>query len=569
MYTVYRMTMIYAEVRRVIVPSWIRLIPRVWRADLIAGMSVAVVAIPQSLAYAQLAGLPPVYGLYAGFLPTIVAGLTSSSAHISTGTAALISLITYASVSKIAVPFTYDYILLVSLLALLVGLFQVLFGILKLGSLIKYVALPVVSGFVSAGAIIILVSQLDDLFGVKIDSQGSIGGIVVELVSHMREIDASTLLYGVYAIAVIVAARRYMPRLPAVLLVVLTTSLVSMYTNYAGAVVGNIPIGLPSITITTHMLGSMRDLLLPSFLIAVVGYMSGYSVVKSISSKTSERVRPNQEMVSQGLSNLTASLSGTMPVAGSLSRTALNYSSGAQTGLASVVLGIATFLTLVLFAPWFYYLPQATLSAVIITSTISLVDFSHLVRLAKTYPHDGTVAMVTFCATLLFSPEIDMGIMLGIGTSILMILYRSANPPVKTIFLHNEQDIQAHDFSFPFYRTNSQVMVVVWDASSISFVNSGSFEDHLMKAVQHEPPIKYVLVLARAVNTIDASGADSLQFAITNLHKQDIALLFAGLKPSVMRVLAKTGLEECIGHENFFSHARDALNDIHRRDKKK
>lgn len=544
------------------------MIPRVWRADLIAGMSVAVVAIPQSLAYAQLAGLPAVYGLYAGFLPTIVAGLTSSSAHISTGSAALIALITYASVSEVAVPFTYDYILLVSLLALLVGLFQVLFGVLKLGSLIKYVALPVVSGFVTAGAIIILFSQLDDLFGVTIDGQTSIGGIIVELVRHAGDIDVSTLVYGIYALVVIAVANRYMPRMPAVLLVVLTASLVSWQTHYTGSVVGTIPIGLPSLTITTHTLGSIRGLLIPSLLIAVVGYMSGYSVVKSISSKTSERVRPNHEMVSQGLSNITAALSGTMPVAGSLSRTALNYSAGAKTGLASVVLGVATFLTLVFFAPWFHYLPQATLSAVIIASTISLIDFSNLTRLAKTYPYDGTVAMVTFCATLLFAPEIDMGIILGIGTSILMILYRSANPPVKTVFLHNQIENNSDDFSFPFYRTNDQVMVVAWDASSISFVNSGSFEDHLMNAIQHEPPIKYVLVLARAVNTIDASGADSLQFAITNLHKQDITLLFSGLKPSVMRVLAKTGLEERIGHENIFSHARDALKEIHRRNKK-
>lgn len=555
----------YTEAKRAFTPRWITQIQLTWKADLFAGVSVAVVAVPQAMAYAQLAGLPAHYGLYATFLPTIIAGITSSSRHVTTGPVAIIALLTVASVSKLAPEQTHEYIVLVALLALMVGLFQVLFGLLKLGSLIRYVAHPVVTGFVHAAAIVIAFSQLEALLGIS--GEGPENFILgnLELIKHLPNIDPATLVYGTFSIAVIVLARKYYPRLPAILFVVVATTIVSWATGYNGAIVGPIPLGLPEFGFDFGNLGMVSSLLTPAVLIAMIAYMEGYSIAKSIGTKAKYRIQPNREMISQGLANIVSSFSGTMPVSGSFARSALNYSVGAKSNYASVFVGLSTLVVIVFLAPIFRYLPQATLAAIIMTAVTRLINIDEFVHLFRTHIRSGFVAVVTFVVTLIFAPDMDIGLLVGIAISVLGYLHYSANPYFRIAWLGDPDQIHNLRFKFRTFETNRKVLAVALEWS-ILFINASSFEDKVLDAVQKQKETKYVLILGRGINHIDATGEEALMFIYQNLKAKNVQLYFAGFNSSVIETMRRSRSLKLLGEEHFFTYGNEALAAISERE---
>ena len=354
--------------------------PKILQADIIAGVTVALVLVPQSMAYAQLAGLPPYYGLYASFLPVAIASIFGSSRQLATGPVAVVSLLTAAALEPIASSDPTGYIAYAIMLAFLVGLFQLCLGLLRLGVLVDFLSHPVVTGFTNAAAIIIATSQLSKLFGVSVVSQEHHYQTIMMVISEsLVSTHTPTLLMGLLAIFIILFVRRISNKYPSVLISVVITTLISWYikfeTNFGGKVIGVVPDGLPSIQMPQIDVTQLVNLGTVAIAISLIGFMEAISIAKAMATQTKQRLDADQELIGQGLSNLASSFFQGYPVSGSFSRSAVNISAGAVTGFSSVVTGLVVGITLLFLTPLLYHLPQATLAAVIITAVVNLIKF--------------------------------------------------------------------------------------------------------------------------------------------------------------------------------------------------
>ena len=510
------------------------------RVDALAGLSVALVAIPQSLAYAQLAGLPPYYGLYAALLPTIVGALYGSSAQLSTGPVALTSLLTAASISTMAAAGTGQYVAFAIMLALLSGLFQIAFGALRLGVLMNLLSNPVLTGFVNAAAILIALSQIPALVGMPPPGTGHALGDAWFVLAHAPQAHALSIAFGAAAIAALAAFRLFAPRLPGVLLTVAILTAASYLLDYAGRggrIVGEIPHGLPALSLPDFLTDAWIDLLPAAFAIAVVSFMEAMSSAKIAAVKTSAKWDENQELIGQGLAKVAAAFSQTMPVSGSFSRSALNLAAGARTGLSSIFCALCVLLTLLYFTPLLRYLPLPVLAAIIVMAVASLVNLRSLRNAWAASRDDAVAAGLTFAATIAFAPQIQNGIFTGILVSLALFIYRRMRPQVAVV----EPDPALHP----------AVGVIRFEASLI-FVNVSFFEDAVLQLKRRHPRLRFVLVSASTINLLDASGIEMLSALQEGLRKNGTALVFSGVNPGVREALERTGLVGRIGAENFF-----------------
>lgn len=536
-----------------------------WKQDLVAGLSVAAVAIPQSIAYAQVAGLPAYMGLYTICIPAIIGGLTASSAYISTGTTAISALLIASVLADVDVSGT-GIIVTASALALLVGCVQILIGVLRLGSLIRYIAHPVVMGYVNAAAIIIGVSQLEPLLGIRIAGNQTFVEQIYLAVAHISDAQLSALLFGLCSLAIILTLKFKWPLFPGTLFAMLLSIWVSVLIGTSADTVGVIDAHLPSVTIPLGGFHDMRRMVEGALLIGLIGYVEGYSVAKVVSGKTRTRMHPNKEVISLGMANITAGLTQAYPVAGSFSRTALNFSAGARTKLSAIVVGVVTIMVILFFTPIFTPLPKATLSAIVLAAVINIISYKELIQLARMYPREGIVGLTTFFATLAFAPHMNIGLLIGIGMSVLLYLHKAAHPYYRIAYLGNEIDLSNLGFVFTPYPTNRLVLAVApeW---SILFTNASAFEDRVLQEVKKYPEVKYVLLLCRGINSIDSTGNESLLFVCESLKESGVTLMVAGMKSHVMDTVRRSGLSEKIGEKNFFVYANDGLKWIHEREK--
>jgi SulP family sulfate permease len=396
------------------------------RADLIAGASVAVVAIPQSLAYAQLAGLPPHLGLYAAFVPTIVAALFGSSAQLSTGPVALTSLLTAASLAALAAPGTAPYLMLAVLLALGSGLLQLMAGVGGLGRFIERIPAALMLGFVNAAALVIVFSQLPALLGVPpARGSGPIAAISGLVQNHAQGVPA-TAAFGVVSLTLLLLARRYRPTWPAALFVSVAAILLSQAIGYQhyGSVVGDLPAGLPALAWPAIDAVSVSQLMSGMVLIALVSFIEVTSSARTIAARTGTVWNVNQELVGQGLAKIAASLFAAFPVSGSFSRSALNLSAGALTAWSSIVCAALVGVALVFATSALHHLPNAVLAALIVSAVLNLLTPIDLLRVSRFDRSAGATAWVTLFATLLFAPKIHYGLIVGLGVSAAMSAFR-------------------------------------------------------------------------------------------------------------------------------------------------
>ena len=526
------------------------------RADTIAGISVALVAIPQSLAYAQLAGLPPQYGLYAALLPTVIGALFGSSAQLSTGPVALTSLLTAASIAPFAVPGSNEYIALAVATALLSGIFQILFGALRLGVLMNLLSHPVLMGFVHAAAILIALSQLPALVGVTAPTEGTAIMRALRTLGSLDEAHALTVGFGAVSMLALIAFRRFAPRWPGVLVIVAVLTLASYALGFAGMggrIVGDIPRGLPGLSMPDVRWHAWIALLPSAFAIAVISFMEAMSSAKIAAVKTASRWNQNQELIGQGLAKVAAAFSQTMPVSGSFSRSALNLASHATTGLSSVVCAACVLVTLLFFTPLLRHLPQAVLAAIIIMALWNLVNLGALRNAWRASPDDAFAALLTFAATIAFAPQIQVGIFTGILVTLALFVYRRMWPRLVVLEPAAEDLTRELPAEFP-AELRARVALVRFDASLV-FVNVSYFEQALLGLESRYPHLRDIVVSAYAINSLDASGAEMLANVLDGLGKRGIRLVFSGVKPQVRAVLERTGLAARIGAENF--HAGD------------
>lgn len=534
-----------------------------FKEDLLAGLTVSLVAIPQSLAYAQLAGVPAYYGLYAALLPTVIGALFGSSRQLSTGPVAMTSLLTAASVAPLAGHGTELFYSYVVLLALLSGIFQVAFGMLRMGVLLNFLSHPVLMGFINAAALIIGLSQLPALLGIPAKQSDHFLFDVWHVLSHVDTLHGLSLGFGATAIVMLVLFKRYAPKYPGVLITVAALTFISYlvgYSSLGGNVVGTIPSGLPSLSFPMLDWKATITLLPAGFVIALISFMEAMSSSKVIAIKTRVPWNENKELIGQGLAKIGAAFCHTMPVSGSFSRSAVNLAADAKTGFSSVVSAMFVLLTLLFLTSLLYHLPKPVLAAIIMMAVIGLINFRAIRDAWRANKDDGIAAIVTFVATLMFAPNIQNGILTGIILSLALLLYRIMRPRVVILGMHHDGVLRDKDL-YQLPALHPRLGAIRFDGA-LRFVNVSYFEDAVLTMIEENTQINHVLIKASGVNDIDASGVDMLKNLVIRLKNSNVRMVFSDIKKQVRDVMDRTGLTPEIGLENIFKTDNEAIEKV-------
>lgn len=522
--------------------------------DISAGLTVGVLLIPQGMAYALIAGLPPVYGLYASIVPQIIYAIFGTSRQLSVAPVAMDSLLVAAGVGVLATQGTDAYIALVVLLAFFVGLFQLLLGVLRLGFITNLLSKPVISGFTSAAAIIIGVNQLHYLLGFELASDISVFSVLWSVFKHIDQTHLLTLAIGIVGIAVIIGAKKIHSNLPGSLIAVVFGILAMVFFEWQEmgvSIVQSIPGGLPSFTVPDLSLAQIAELIPLALTMAIIGFMEAFSISKALESKKRNyKVRPNQELVALGAANLVGSFFQSFPVTGGFSRSAVNYESGANTPLASIISAVTIGVTLLFLTPLFYYLPEAILASVIMVAVVGLIDFVYARQLWRDSKIEFALLLMTFLITLNFS--IVTGILSGIMLAILVLLYRSAYPHIAVLGRvkghHEFRNIKR----FKNLEVWDNLLILRLDAP-LTFINIQFFKEHVEDYIYESGrKIDTVIMDAGPISYLDATAAAGLRELLDTLNESDIKLFICDLIGPVRDTLHRTGLIEILGKENIF-----------------
>ena len=534
--------------------------------DLIAGITVSLVAIPQSLAYAQLAGVPAYYGLYAALIPTIVGAVFGSSRQLSTGPVAMTSLLTAASVAPLAAHGSELFYAYVILLALLSGLFQIGFGVLRMGVLLNFLSHPVLMGFINAAALIIGLSQLPTLLGIPAPQSSHFLIDIWHVISHIDTLHELSFGFGIVSIVLLFAFKKFAPKLPGVLITVVLLTWASYALDFGklgGEIVGAIPQGLPNLSMPLMDWRATAALLPAAFVIALISFMEAMSSSKVIAIKTRQPWDENKELIGQGLAKVAAAFSHAMPVSGSFSRSALNLASNAKTGLSSIISALFVLLTLLFFTQLLYHLPKPVLAAIIMVVVIGLINFKALMNAWSANRDDGLAGIITFVSTLAFAPSIQNGIVTGIMLSLALLLYRMMRPRVAILGMHGDATLRdAHRHNLP--PLHPKLGALRFDGA-LRFVNVSYFEDALLRLERENPDITHVLIKCSGINDLDASGVEMLDNLVSRFKSNGITLTFSGIKKQVREVMDRTGLAQQIGESNIFMTDHEALEILYKK----
>lgn len=533
------------------------------RGDLSAGLIVAIMLVPQGMAYAMLAGLPPVMGLYASTVPLLMYALFGSCRQLAVGPVAMISLLVFAGLSQLADTGSPKYVHLALLLSLMVGALQLAMGLLRMGFLVNFLSHAVISGFTSAAAMIIWLSQVHHLLGVPASGGHSFLHLLEGLAGHIGKVHFITMGIGLTSVAFLLFFRRKMTNFPAPLVVVAgSTALVyALGLDRLGVkVVGHVPPGLPAFSIPSIGLRELESLLPAALTILLVGFMESISIAKVISAKEKYKVDSDQELKGLGLANLLGSFFSAYPVTGGFSRTAVSYQAGARTGLASMITSVLVLLTLLFFTPLFYYLPNAVLAAIVMVAVMGLVDAEAARRLFRVKKIDGWTLAVTFAATLALGSK--LGIFTGVVLSLLVFIFRSAYPHAAELGYLEEEDVFRNIRRFPNKaKVYPEVLILRIDAS-LYFANMAFVEDWLRKCIIEKPQTKWVIFDLSGVNDVDAVAVDALGEIVDSYSEHGIHFLFAGMKGPLRDLVARAGWEEKYGEAFQYPSLQQALKSI-------
>jgi sulfate permease, SulP family len=527
--------------------------------DISSGLIVAVVLVPQGMAYALLAGLPPVHGLYASTIPAIVYALFGTSRHMPVGPPALMALLTFTGVSAIAQPRSDEYVALALLLALVAGALQLAIGLFRMGFIANFIPHPVLSGFIYASVVVIALSQVRHLTGIPLASEHSTVSTALELSRHIGEAHLATLAIGLGSIVALALLAQTAPRLPGPLVVAVGATLVVYVFGLEArgvAVVGEVPQGLPSFSMPLLDLAAVSALVPAALTVAFVGFVESISVAKAIAAKEKYKIDSDQELKALGLANISAAFSSGFPVAGSFSRTAVNYQSGARTQFASIVTALAIVATLLFLTPLFYYLPNAALAAIIIVAVYRLLDFEAARRIFRVRRADGYALLLTFALTLLVG--VEEGIIIGAIFALLAFVRRTAYPDVTELGYVEEREAFLGTRSFPQAKTYPEALIVRFDAP-LYYANVPFLEEWLIKEVPERPRLKYIIIDCRGVNTIDATAVEELENLISEYRSAGIEIIFTHTKLPVRERLKRDGWDEKFGKNIVYPTTRDAL----------
>ncbi len=536
--------------------------------DVTAGIIVASLLIPQGMAYAMLAGLPPQVGLYASILPQFIYPFLGTSRMLSVAPVAVDSLMVAAAVSVLAKENTPEYLGLALTLAFLVGILEILMGIFRLGFLVNFLSQSVISGFISAAAILIGFSQIKHLFGLKIPQTESFLQLLNYLLEKLGNTNWTTLALGIASLGVLVYFNKKLGRqlkkigvsesaiIPitksAPLIVVIASSLavwLFQLDKIAGVkVVGEIPQGLPGLSFPIFNLQTFESLLPTALAISFVGFMEAFAVGTFLASKKRQKLDANQEFIALGAANVGAAFTGGYPVTGGLSRSVVNFSAGANTGLASIITALTIALTVMFLTPLFYFLPQTSLAAVILVAVANLLDFATLKRLWGYDKADAIAWCAAFVAVLLTS--VEKGIIIGAVISLALHLWRTSKPHIAVVGRVGETEHFRNVLRHP-VKTCPHVLAIRVD-ESLYFVNAKYLQNYVLKTVANNSQVKHLVLVCSAVNQIDGSALETLQSLIADLKAMGVEFYLSEVKGPVLDKLEKVGFVEVLGSDRIF-----------------
>lgn len=545
---------------RNLLASWVRKPRREdLRDDTVAGLTTAVMLIPQGMAYAMLAGLPPIVGLYASTIPLVIYALLGSSRQLAVGPVAMVSLLVATGVGALAEPGTDTYVGLAVLLALMVGLLQLGMGLLRAGFLVNFLSHPVVSGFTSAAALVIGISQLGHLLGVKLD-RGPIYEIVGQALTKLGDISPITLAIGLSSVVVLLALRRFAPRLPAALIVVVTGTLAVWglgLHEHGVAIVGDVPAGLPGFALPPLDAESLGGLWPTALAIALVGFMESISVGKSIASRKGYEIDADQELRALGLANVGGAFFGAYPVTGGFSRTAVNAQAGARTGMAGLITAVVVGLTLLLLTPAFHFLPKAVLAAIIMVAVFGLIDLEEVRHLWHVERSELVLLLLTFVATLALG--VEEGIAAGVGASLVWHVVRTTRPHTAVLGRLPGTDVFRNVERFPEAEPVPGILALRIDAQFF-FGNVTFLKETLRELVDEaQAPLHTIVIEAASINRLDSSAASALEELHGWLEGRGITLRFAGVKGPVRDMMQRTDFWQALGPQRFHFTVDEAV----------
>ena len=534
-----------------------------FKADLPAGLTVGIMLIPQGMAYAMIAGLPVEFGLYAALVPQIIYALTGTSRQLAVGPVAMDSLLVAAGLTAIATVGSNDYISLAIVLALMMGIIQLVLGILNAGFLVNFLSKPIISGFTSAAALIIASNQISNLSGIPIDRNTKIHQIFSDFLEFAPQINGTTIAVGLSAIVLILAISRFGKKLPTALITVVLGILCEKFLNLANNgvdIVGTIPSGLPEFGTPNLSGANVLELLPIALTLALVAFMEAYSVSKILSEKHGYKIDPNQELRALGLANITGSFFQSYPTSGGFSRTAVNEQAGASTPLSSVFAASLIGLTLLFLTPLFYHLPVSALAAIIITAVLRLFDYKLPITLWNNHRTEAVLLLATFTSTL-FIGMVE-GIAIGVLLSIAVLVFKQTRPHYTELGrIKDLQGVYRNTRRFPEAITSEDILIIRFDAP-LHFANHRFLQTVIFELLDSRKKVKSVILCAESISYIDASGINALEKLITDLESREIDFRLAAAIGPVRDAIKASKLISIIGVTKCFTSIKNAVEDF-------
>lgn len=548
--------------------DWLPNYKKKWfKGDVVAGITTGVMLIPQGIAYAMIAGLPPIYGLYTALIPPLVYMLFGTSRQLSMGPVAMDSLIIASGISGLAVLGTEHFIALAILTTFIVGVIQWLFGVFKLGFLVNFLSRPVISGFTSGAAVIIALGQVKYLIGAPIKGASRVHELIRAIGEALPHANIPTMVLGIATIMLLVLFKKNLKKVPGPLAVVILGIVAVKLLGldaFGIEIVGLIPEGLPGFSLPNFDFETMRTLLPIALTLSIIGFMEAISIGKSFEQPDSEiKISANKELRAIGLNNIVGSLFQSFVSTSSFSRSAVNFNAGANTLLSTVFASMVVGLTLLVLTPVFYYLPKTVIAAIIIVAVSGLFDYKTPLALWNFRRSDALVTLVTFLMTVIFG--IEEGILTGVLLSIGLIIYNSTKPHVAVLGRIPGSIIYRNVERFEDVEIEDDILVIRFD-SQLNFSNSSYFKDRILSEVTKKGAnLKLVVLKANSLNRLDSSGIHVVRDVMTYLQNREISLCFTGLIGPVRDILFKSGLIEEIGADKCFLNVQEAV-DSYRND---
>lgn len=514
--------------------------------DFIAGLTVAIILIPQGMAYSILAGLPPVYGLYAALLGTAVSALWGNSRHLSTGPAAVISFLVLTALVPLAKPETPKFIALAIILALMIGLIQLLMGVFKLGFIMNFISHSVLSGFTTAAAIIIAATQIPSLAGFDVTRHEYVFLNFYEIFHSVRDTNLLTLSIGLVSVFLIIfTKRRFSKAFPSALIVMVIGILLSYLLDFESqnvAVIGAIDANISLPAVPQVSFRNILELLPSGLIIAVIGFLEGHAISSAICLKSKQKIDVNQELIGQGMGNIASSLFKGFPIAGSFSRTAVNYTTGAVTGLSSVFVSLFVLITILFLTQFLYFLPKAVLSAVVISALVDLIEFSKFRETFNLSGTDGIVISTTFLFSFILKP--DDAIFIGIVVSLVLFFRKTiVVDVVEQVFVMEEERFRKITFGNQI-KVFPNIMVLRVDMS-IFFANVNNIVEQIEKLVKGKGEgLEHLVINFSSVNYMDVSACEKLNELFEELTEKGIKIYVMYRKKQIRDIMRKSGIQD-------------------------